>query len=81
MTNKIITYEIKNPSVLEDICNFLNEKGEYGFTKGDEGSDVLCFFDSKNIFAMVYQNGEIELAAQIKPLFIEYIKNKLSKEN
>lgn len=73
----IKSYKVENPLVLEEINEFLNQKGGYGFGKGDDGSDVLYFFDKKEIFAITYKNGKIELGPNVNLLIINYIENKL----
>ena len=82
---KIRTYNIENPLILEEINEYLNRNGKYGFCKGEDDSDALCFFDNENIFAMTYTNGTVELAPSANPLIVRYIEkelnNKLLKKN
>jgi hypothetical protein len=78
--NKIRNYNVENPLVLEEINEYLNRKGEYGFTKGEDGSDCLCFFNKKDIFAITYTDGRIRLGPSISPLIIHYIEKELNNE-
>jgi hypothetical protein len=75
--NKIITYKTENPLILEEVNEFLNKKGEYGFRKGDDNSDVLCFSYKNDIFAMTYTDGRIQLGPNADNSIRNYIENQL----
>ena len=68
----------KNNPALERIGNFLESKFDYGFADEKDGSNTLCFFDKKEIFALIYESGKIEFSPSINFSIASRIEKELN---